>query len=136
MMHNRTFQTLFIVTALLFMTACGGESERTTNTALPVTAEVPSQGKILFKGNCAQCHALNVDRTGPMLSGVLQRWGNDTGHLMAFIKNSQAVIAKDGDSSYAGKLFVKWYKTSMPAYTQLSDEEIKELITYINAGKD
>lgn len=90
-------------------------------------------GKKLFKGNCMQCHALTQDRTGPALAGVKARWNNPE-KLTDFVRNSQKVISTDGPDSYAGKLFDKWYKTAMPAFGGLSDDDIKQILDYVDKG--
>ena len=124
-----------LLAATVMFAACGEQKKpETKEGSLPVATAGTDHGKILFQGNCQQCHAVNQDKTGPMLQGVLGRWGNDTAHLVAFVKNSQQVIAAEGDNSYAGKLYAKWYKTAMPANTHLSDAEIKEIVTYVNKG--
>lgn len=33
-----------------------------------------NNGKSLFKANCAACHSLKADVTGPALAGVTERW--------------------------------------------------------------
>ena len=99
------------------------------------TATIPPPGKGLFMGSCAACHNLVKDATGPALNGVVGRWGNDTTKLIAFIRNSQKVIKKDGPGSYAGKLYEQWSKTPMPEYERLNDTDIKQIILYINKGQ-
>lgn len=126
-----------MIPALLIaaLAACTDATDKNStpgkNDAVVVTESV---GKKLFMGNCMQCHALKADRTGPALDGVVARWNNDTTKLYSFIKNSQKVIAADGPDSYTGKLFDKWYKTTMPSFSGLSDEDIHQILDYINKG--
>jgi len=72
---------------------------------------------------------MKVDMTGPSLGGVQERWEDET-KLYAWIRNSQAVIAS-GDS-YATSLFSKWNSSVMTAFPNLTDEEIAELLLYID----
>jgi mono/diheme cytochrome c family protein len=130
-MKSSRFRFLLAVPIAVLL-SCGSNDAKKAPVA-EVTTKVAPPGKMLFMGNCAQCHALNADRTGPMLSGVLGRWGNDTTALVQFIKNSSAYIAKSEKDSYANKLYEKWYKTAMPAFT-LPDEDIKQIIAYVNGG--
>ncbi len=120
---------------MLLLTACGDHKDsRFADSNTKPQPAPDSWGKQQFVGNCLQCHALNKDRTGPMLAGVWGRWNNDTAKVVAFIKNSQQVIAQDGPKSYSGQLFEKWYKTTMPAFGGLSDSDIKQILNYANAG--
>ncbi len=48
-------------------------------------------GKALFAQNCASCHAVNKDLTGPALKGVEDRWP-DKKLLYKWIRNNQEVI--------------------------------------------
>jgi len=70
-------------------------------TATPEEMQAIAAGDALFKGNCAQCHALNDVVVGPALAGLHNRrselW------LIPWIKNSSKVVAS-GDE-YAVKIF-------------------------------
>jgi mono/diheme cytochrome c family protein len=94
-------------------------------------AQAQPDGKALFKANCAQCHNKNMkaDLTGPALGGVQERW-EDEATLYAWIRNSGAVIAS-GDA-YANALFTKWSQSPMQAFPNLTDEEIAEILLYID----
>jgi mono/diheme cytochrome c family protein len=85
-------------------------------------------GQALFSGNCASCHAVHKDLTGPALAGVEERWGDKT-KLHAWIHNSSAYL-KTGDK-YANDLYAKFNKTNMPAFTQFSDADIDAILAYI-----
>lgn len=90
-------------------------------------------GQALFTGNCASCHAVHKDLTGPMLVGVEERWEKKE-NLRAWIKNSSAYL-KLGDP-YATALYQKWNKTNMPAFTQLSDADIDAILAYVKTVPD
>ncbi|NNV56415.1 c-type cytochrome [Panacibacter sp. KCS-6] len=85
-------------------------------------------GKALFSQNCASCHAINKDLTGPALAGVEDRWP-DKKMLYSWIKNNQAVI-KSG-YPYAVDLYNKWNKTQMNLFTSLPDKDIDAILGYI-----
>lgn len=128
------FSSVIAMGSLLLLSACGNAPEKAEAPKVTPSANAaPPLGKQLFTGNCMQCHALNQDRIGPSLAGVLGRWNNDTARLVEYIKNSQAFIAKEGENSYIGKLYNKWYKTPMPAFT-LPESDIKEIIRYVDKG--
>jgi len=82
-------------------------------------------GDALFKGNCAQCHAVNDKVVGPALAGITKR--RPMSWLIPWIKNSSKVVAS-GDA-YAVKLFNEYGKQQMPSFA-LSDDEIKSIIAY------
>lgn len=86
-------------------------------------------GKALFSQNCASCHAVNKQLTGPALAGVESRWP-DKKMLYAWIKNNQAVI-KSG-YPYAVSLYEQFNKTPMNAFPTLTDADIDAILGYIN----
>ena len=98
--------------------------------ASPLNAQ---NGQALFSQNCASCHAVHKDLTGPALAGVEERWG-DNKRLYAWIRNNQAVI-KSGDS-YAVALYNKWNKTAMNLFPNLTDPEIAAMLAYIKTVPD
>ena len=88
-------------------------------------------GQSLFQKNCASCHAVHKDLTGPALAGVEGRWGNDKKKLHAWIRNTQAYL-KTGDP-YATALYETWKKVPMNVFDQLKDDEIDAILGYINS---
>ncbi len=88
-------------------------------------------GKALFSANCASCHAVNKDLTGPALAGVEGRWGGDRKKLHAWIRNSTAFL-KTGDK-YANELYLKYNKVQMSVFTGLSDPEIDAILDYVKS---
>lgn len=94
-------------------------------------------GKKLFNGRCASCHAVDKKVVGPALAGIETR--RDEAWLIKWIRNSSEVI-KSGDA-YAVKLFNEYNKSVMTAFPDLSDNDIKDILAYIketaaNSGKD
>jgi len=51
-------------------------------------------GKVLFRDNCAMCHAKNMrsEMTGPALIGSLNKWSRDSIQLQAYFRNSNAYL--------------------------------------------
>jgi len=92
----------------------------------------PANGKALFNANCAACHKLDRDMTGPMLRNVEARLaeeqGLDRAWLTARIRNSACVI-KPGDA-YANKVYNEWTNTAMTAFPQLSDQDMSDILGY------
>jgi len=85
-------------------------------------------GKALFSQNCASCHAVNKNLTGPALAGVEDRWAEKK-NLYAWIKNSAAYL-KTGDP-YAVKLYNDYNKTAMNLFPSLTDQDIDAILAYI-----
>jgi len=85
-------------------------------------------GDALFKGNCAQCHAVNEVVVGPALSGITKR--RPVSWLIPWIKNSSKVVAS-GDE-YAVKIFNQYQKQQMPSF-QLSDTEITSILAWVTS---
>jgi len=109
-----------------------------TNTAQPVGSYVPTSvgeasaiaaGDALFKNNCAQCHAVNDKVVGPALAGITKR--RRIAWLIPWVKNSSKVIAS-GDE-YAVKVFNDNAKQQMPAFPQLADRDIKDILTWVTS---
>jgi cytochrome c551/c552 len=86
-------------------------------------------GVQLFKQNCASCHAIDKDVTGPDLSGVLNLgpWAEDKKHLYELIQNPAGFMAKD---KYTQGLKAK-YGVMMTGFPQLKENEIDAIIDYV-----
>ncbi|UOQ67710.1 c-type cytochrome [Hymenobacter volaticus] len=102
------------------------DSNAVVQAASPEELEAAVAGETLFKGNCAQCHAVQDVVVGPALAGLHER--RPVSWLIPWIKNSSKVVAS-GDE-YAVKLYNQYQKQQMPSF-QLSDEEITAILTYI-----
>ncbi len=98
---------------------------------LGLSLQAQPEGKALFKENCATCHNKNMvaDMTGPALGGIQERW-EDESDLYAWIRNSGAFLAT-GDA-YANALYNEWNKAAMTAFPNLTDEEIAEILLYVD----
>ena len=90
-------------------------------------------GETLFKNNCAACHNKNMkdDLTGPALGGLDERWAEyPRQDLYDWIRNSQKSIS-DGQPR-AVALWDEWKPALMNNFLNLSDQEIENIIGYIN----
>jgi len=92
----------------------------------PADAELIAAGDALFKGNCAQCHAVNDKVVGPALAGITRR--RPLAWLIPWVQNSSKVVAS-GDA-YAVKIFDEYQKQQMPSFN-LTDKEIRAIIAYV-----
>ncbi len=90
-------------------------------------------GATLFKNNCGACHSrdMKTKMTGPALGGVEDRWADyPREDLYAWIRNSQGLIS-DGHPK-ATELWNEWKPTVMNPFPNLTDEEIENILAYIN----
>jgi mono/diheme cytochrome c family protein len=92
--------------------------------------EAVAAGKTVFNANCKTCHKLDQKLVGPALRGASDREPVDV--VKAFIKNSQAVIASG--NSYYNDLYKEYSNTVMPAHAFLSDDDLNNLLSYIEYG--
>ncbi|RYU82900.1 c-type cytochrome [Hymenobacter persicinus] len=96
--------------------------------ARPEQLKAIAAGDALFKGNCAQCHAVNDVVVGPALAGITKR--RPLSWLVPWVKNSGKVVAS-GDE-YAVKIFAQFQKQQMPSF-QLSARQIEDIMAYIES---
>lgn len=87
-------------------------------------------GKALFSQNCASCHAINKDLTGPALKDVESRWSSKE-LLVTWIRNWNAAVAT-GDP-YAVKM-KDWSPAAMNTFPSLSDADIDAILGYIKTA--
>ncbi len=111
-----TAPLLFVVAGLLFSSVSQGQNK----------------GKEIFEKNCAICHKLTEEKlVGPGLKGVAER--RDKKWMKKFIAGSQDMV-KAGDPT-AVKVFNDNLKIPMPDHKFLSDDDLDQLITYIETYK-
>lgn len=111
--------------------------------ALPATAQEGGEGggtvnidegKTLFRNYCATCHNKNMkdNLTGPALGGVQERWAEyPEEDLYKWIRQSQAMI-NEGHPK-AVELWAEWKPTVMNNFLNLSDQEIDNILAYVDA---
>ncbi|WP_026955503.1 c-type cytochrome [Algoriphagus vanfongensis] len=119
------FHTLAVLFCLLI-----GTQAFAADPAIVESDEAIAAGKSIFNANCKTCHKLDQKAIGPALRGVTDRQSAEW--AKKFILNSSAVIAS-GDE-YANKLFAEYNSTVMPQHPFLSDDDLTNLLTYIEFG--
>jgi len=91
-------------------------------------------GEGLFSSNCASCHYLGPEDKkliGPGLNDhILEEYSADW--LYSWIKNSSELIA--GGDEQAIEIFEEYNKTQMTAFPQFSNEDIDNILAYIQVG--
>lgn len=101
-----------------------------TTIAITTKADPPTdEGKTIFLSRCAACHNVNKTIVGPALTGIDQRRPIDW--IINFVHSSQTLV-KNGDE-YAVKLFEKFNKVPMPDHSDLTNDNIKNIVEYIKS---
>ena len=90
-----------------------------------------NNGKKLFRSNCASCHAVNAQLTGPALAGSWENWESKE-KMYSWIRNSQEMI-KSGDP-YANQIYAEYNNSVMTSFPALQDEQIDDIVNYIQAA--
>jgi mono/diheme cytochrome c family protein len=89
-----------------------------------------SNGKKLFKSNCASCHKLDKKLVGPALTGVTDKYSEEW--LLSWIRNNAELRASgDGD---AIAIFEEYNGSVMSAFPALSDQDIFDILQYTIEG--
>lgn len=142
----QSVQNLAVTTLIILLIFSGGflwgefkkvsklDLEDNSTNAVLVSAEPAyktgstERGKKLFQSKCQRCHLVDRKMTGPALMNTKDRWSDST-HLYSWIKNSQSFLST-GDK-YANDLF-RQYNSIMPAFPELTEEEIREILYYVD----
>jgi cytochrome c551/c552 len=106
---NRIFTSIFLVVLLSIN-----------------TQSLAADGAALFKANCASCHKIDKDFTGPALKGWKDRVPGD-GWIYKWMANPGAQT-----DPYATALKAKWKPVVMTNFAQLSKEEIDGILKYVD----
>ena len=97
---------------------------------IPDSEEAISAGQSIFNANCKTCHRLDQKLVGPALRGVTDR--RELDWTKQFITNSQVLI--QGGDATAVALFKEFNNTVMPSHDFLSEEDLTNLLSYIEFG--
>lgn len=91
-----------------------------------------ADGQLLFRSQCASCHIIGKDATGPDLLNFEGRgpW-KDRQKLYKWMRDPEKFIRKD---AYAGKLQQAYGGAVMTAFPDLTDKEIDALAAFLNSG--
>jgi mono/diheme cytochrome c family protein len=90
----------------------------------------PTAGKTLFINNCATCHSVTKEITGPALAGVDQRV-SDRKLLHEWIRNNNKV--RNSGNTYFVDLFNKYGQKPMPIFTSFTDADVENILAYVKA---
>jgi len=140
-----TFKSLitkgFILLSLVFLFSTAFAQEAATDTEDQSSSDFPmgkaDAGKELFKNNCAACHNKDMKSkmTGPALAGVEDRWADyPMEDLYEWIRNSQSMV--NAGHPRAVEVYEEWNKVPMTPFLNLTDEDIENMLIYINGVSD
>src|SRR5437762_9239837 len=117
------------VLLLYFFSNCNSRKSLDTS-SIPTDSITIVKGQNLFANKCNSCHNFNYDGIGPQLAGITSE--NSVDWIKNFIRDPKKVV-ESGDTT-AQKLFNK-YKTLMPSFAYLPDEEIDAILAFIHSKK-
>ena len=91
----------------------------------------PAKGKELFNSLCAACHKPYKKAVGPALHGISER--RDLDWIQRWTVNSRELI--DSGDSQAVAIYEEYNKQAMPAFPQLSKEDVNDIVAYVEQPK-
>lgn len=91
----------------------------------------PAKGKELFNSLCAACHKPYKKAVGPALHGVSER--RELDWIQRWTVNSRELI--DSGDSQAVAIYEEYNKQAMPAFPQLSKEDVNDIVAYVEQPK-
>jgi len=122
---------LIILTALLFLCMLSCKPGASNNDSIASDSLTIAAGEKSFNINCSGCHNFRQDAIGPQLSGLTNDISADW--IENFIKEPQQLI--NSKDAHAVQLHEK-YKTIMPSFSYLKEDEIKNIIAFIHSHKE
>ncbi|WP_345954951.1 cytochrome c3 family protein [Mucilaginibacter sp. PAMB04168] len=87
-----------------------------------------AKGEALYKAKCTSCHKLDQRLTGPALGPVMTSETDDK-WLTKWIQNNQALIAAKDPKAL--KIYNEYNQAGMNVFTELSDGDVANIITYV-----
>ena len=124
---------MFIIafaTFSLFCLVSNCNSDNSPGDSIATDTMTIAKGESSFTNRCNSCHNLNYDGIGPQLAGITSK--HSVEWIKSFIRDPKKVI--DSGDTAAQKLFKK-YKTLMPSFGYLPDEEINAILAFIHSIK-
>jgi len=87
-----------------------------------------AKGEAIFKSKCTACHKIDQIMTGPALGPQITEETDDK-YLTKWIQNNQALIAAGNQKALA--IVKKFDGKAMTTFTELSDADVGNIITYV-----
>ena len=118
-----------ILSCVFYLSSC--KPGTSSNDSIATDSVSIAVGERSFNINCSGCHNFRQDAIGPQLGGVT----NDVSAewITNFVKDPQQLI--NSKDVHALQLHDK-YKTTMPSFSWLKEDEIKNIIAFIHSRKE
>jgi glucose/arabinose dehydrogenase len=128
-MLKKIFVSVTAALFLFYLWSC--KSGTSSSDSIASDSMTIAAGERSFNINCSGCHNFRQDAIGPQLSGVT----NDVSAewIESFVKDPQEMI--NSKDAHAVQLHEK-YKTVMPSFSWLKEEEMKNIIAFIHSHKE
>jgi len=110
-----------ILSCLFYLSSC--KPGTSSNDSIATDSVSIAVGERSFNINCSGCHNFRQDAIGPQLSGVTNAVSAEW--ITNFVKDPQQLI--NSKDVHAVQLHDK-YKTTMPSFSWLKEDEIKNII--------
>ncbi len=117
---------IVVVVLLLYLNSCDSGTSF-DNTGISTDTAIIAKGKRSFVLHCSGCHNFRQDGIGPQLGGLTTEVS--ASWIRHFIRDPKKIIQSGDERSQ--KLFKK-YKVIMPSFGAYSDNEINEVIAFLN----
>ena len=118
-----------ILSCLFYLSSC--KPGTSSNDSIATDSVSIAVGEKSFNINCSGCHNFRQDAIGPQLSGVTNAVSAEW--ITNFVKDPQQLI--NSKDVHAVQLHDK-YKTTMPSFSWLKEDEIKNIIAFIHSRKE
>ena len=128
-MRKRIFVSLIGLSLLFDLCSC--KSGTSSNDSIATDSVTIAAGEKSFTINCSGCHNFRQDAIGPQLSGVTNNVSAEW--IKSFVRDPQQLI--NSNDAHALQLHEK-YKTVMPSFSWLKEDEIENLIAFIHSHKE
>ena len=125
-MKKQNLVILLITLFPLYFSSCNSGSS-VNNSQISNDPATIAKGETIFNQYCVGCHNFRQDGIGPNLSGITTLVTSDW--IQHFIKDPKKMI--DSKDKRAQELFKK-YKVAMPAFATFKDDEIQDIVTFLN----
>lgn len=116
--------------ALIMLSSCS-TSSKSDDEEIATDSVAIARGHELFFRDCSSCHGFRQDGIGPQLAGVTREVS--AAWLRGFIRNPGAMI-DSGDER--AQVLLASYKTIMPAFPHYTDEDLNDIIAFLNTRNE
>ncbi len=116
---------VFSLLTLIYLSSCSNKPADSISLISTDSVSI-ANGRVKFIQNCSSCHSFTVDGIGPHLGGLTKDQSPEW--IKEFIKDPKAKI--DAGDKRAVELF-NTFKTSMPPFAFLTDEDLNSILAFI-----